>query len=49
VIVPPVSLQELFESRIEAVARQRLLAASAAVELDELSASLQARAFSGQL
>lgn len=49
VIVPPVSLQEEFESRIEAVAQQRLLTTSAAVKLDELFASLQTRAFSGQL
>jgi type I restriction enzyme S subunit len=49
VVVPPVSLQVAFESRIESVARQRMLATSAEAELGNLFASLQSRAFAGQL
>jgi type I restriction enzyme S subunit len=49
VVLPPVTLQKSFESDTEAVTRQRVLAIAGLAVLDELFASLQSRAFSGQL
>lgn len=49
VVIPPLDHQKEFERRIEAVARQRKLAMSSLTQLDDLFASLQARAFRGEL
>ncbi|MFS0901144.1 restriction endonuclease subunit S [Mycolicibacterium litorale] len=49
VIVPPIALQKSFEEQIEAVTQLRLLSTAALAKLVELTASLQSRAFSGQL
>lgn len=47
--VPPLDEQETFGARIEHVNRQRASALAATSACDELFASLQARAFSGEL
>ncbi|MCZ0732019.1 restriction endonuclease subunit S [Mycolicibacterium iranicum] len=49
VIVPPIGLQKSFEEQIESVTRQRAISTAALSKLVELFASLQFRAFSGQL
>lgn len=48
-LLPPVSLQTRFVSVADAIARQRLLGLSQLAELDNLFASLQSRAFRGEL
>ncbi len=49
VMVPPVALQQTFASRIEAVESLKATHRTALAELDALFASLQHRAFAGQL
>jgi type I restriction enzyme S subunit len=49
VICPPISLQQTFAKRITSVAGIRLSQAKSLTELDNLFASLQHRAFRGEL
>jgi type I restriction enzyme, S subunit len=47
--VPPIQLQHQFASRVEAIHRTKAAHQSALTELDALFASLQSKAFSGEL
>ena len=47
--VPPVSLQEVFASRLQKISDLKGLHKSALVDLDELFGALQSKAFAGEL